>query len=165
MLAHIDLAERQITLGVTLNYHRRQADARLTHLMAHAKTKTTTDDAEAWRREMKRLSETDAYVFQRDVDHGVEHRGRIAHDKIRSKKNSTCVLPPASGGLDLARRCLVLIDRIAAHGATSEQPDVVSYTLHELRQVLRERVGMEDDKLFDHFAADRPWIFPASLRN
>ena len=57
--------------------------------------------------------------------------------------------------VDLARRCLVLIRRIAAYGAISEKPDVVSYALHELRQALRERVGREDDRLFDHLASYR----------
>ena len=156
ILGHVDNSQRRIIVGVNHHYNRRKRDARLIHLMAHAKTETTTDDAEPWRREMKRLSETDAYVFQRDVDHGVEHRGRVAHDKIRSKKDSTCMATAASKQrVDLARRCLVLIRRIAAYGAISETPDVVSYALHELRQALRERVGREDDRLFDHLASYR----------
>lgn len=61
--AHTDLARRRIILRMAYGYNLDQMDALLLHHMAHAKTKTTNDDAEAWRREVKRLEEAGLEVF------------------------------------------------------------------------------------------------------
>jgi hypothetical protein len=76
---HTDLARKRIVLGVTYDYDPHAMDALLIHHMAHAQTKTTCDDDEAWRREMKRLEKAYADVFRIDVepDLGFEYREEV----------------------------------------------------------------------------------------
>ena len=55
--------------------------------------------------------------------------------------------------LDLAKKCLALISKIAARGAVAQNPEHVGYALQELSQVLFERTGSED-RAFEPVAAD-----------
>ena len=50
----------------------------------------------------------------------------------------------SKSNLDLARRCLTLIQEIAERGALSQDPEHVGYALQELSQVLLERTGTEE---------------------
>ena len=45
--------------------------------------------------------------------------------------------------IQLAKKCLALISRIAARGACSQNPAHIGYALQELTQVLLERTGCE----------------------
>jgi len=65
ILGHTNLAQRRIVLGMPYDLNAHQMDALLIHHLAHAKTKTTCDDAGAWRWEMKRLDEADADVSRK----------------------------------------------------------------------------------------------------
>ena len=56
--------------------------------------------------------------------------------------------------IELARKCLAMISRIASRGACSENPEHIGYALQELSQVLCERTGSED-RLFPPIAVDR----------
>ncbi len=56
--------------------------------------------------------------------------------------------------IELARKCLRLIGRIAERGARSQNPEIIGYTLQELSQVLVERTGTED-RMFEPVRADQ----------
>jgi hypothetical protein len=56
--------------------------------------------------------------------------------------------------IETARKCLMLISRIAARGACSEDPEAIGYALEELSQVLFERTGSEQ-RLFEPVHADQ----------
>lgn len=55
--------------------------------------------------------------------------------------------------IQLARKCLALISRIAGRGACSENPEHISYALQELSQVLCERTG-DEERYFEPVPAD-----------
>jgi hypothetical protein len=63
--------------------------------------------------------------------------------------------------VDTARECLTLIGRIAARGASSADPESISYALEELSQVLVERTRTEQ-RLFEPVPAyqirDLDWL-------
>ena len=56
--------------------------------------------------------------------------------------------------IELAKRCLRLIGRIAERGASSQSPANIGYVLQELSQVLLERTGTED-RVFEPVDADQ----------
>jgi len=56
--------------------------------------------------------------------------------------------------IELARKCLAMISRIAARGAGSENPEQVGYDLGELSQVLFERSGSKE-RLFEPVPANQ----------
>jgi hypothetical protein len=64
----IDHAGRRIIVALRPDSSHLAMDAVLLHLMAHAKTNTSTDDADSWREEMRRLYEAGADVPASDLD-------------------------------------------------------------------------------------------------
>jgi hypothetical protein len=56
--------------------------------------------------------------------------------------------------IEMARKCLRLISRIATRGACAGSPADVGYALEELSQVLFERTGSEERR-FEPVAADQ----------
>jgi len=56
--------------------------------------------------------------------------------------------------IELARKCLRLIGRIAERGARSRNPANVGYVIQELSQVLLERTGAQD-RIFEPVDADQ----------
>jgi hypothetical protein len=58
-----------------------------------------------------------------------------------------------SDRIELARKCLWLICKIAARGGSSQNPDRIGYALQELTQVLVERTGTQE-RLFEPVSAD-----------
>ena len=56
--------------------------------------------------------------------------------------------------IELARKCLRLIGRIAERGARSQNPEIIGYALQELSQVLVERTGTEE-RVFEPVDADQ----------
>ena len=57
-----------------------------------------------------------------------------------------------SANIQLAKRCLRLIQGIAKRGASSRNPVHIGYALQELSQVLLERTGIED-RVFEPVSA------------
>ena len=55
--------------------------------------------------------------------------------------------------IELAKKCLRLIARIAERGARSQSPANIGYVLQELSQVILERTGTED-RVFEPVDAD-----------
>ena len=56
--------------------------------------------------------------------------------------------------IELAKKCLRLIGRIAERGARSQNPANVGYIIQELSQVLLERTGTQD-RVFEPVDADQ----------
>src|SRR6266852_6028502 len=56
--------------------------------------------------------------------------------------------------IELARKCLRLIGRIADRGARSQSPANIGYVLQELSQVLLERTGTQN-RVFEPVDADQ----------
>ena len=56
--------------------------------------------------------------------------------------------------IELAKKCLRLIGRIAERGARSQNPEIIGYALQELSQVLLERTGTQD-RVFEPVDADQ----------
>src|SRR5712672_2390268 len=56
--------------------------------------------------------------------------------------------------IELAKKCLRLIGRIAERGARSQDPEIIGYAIQELSQVLLERTGTED-RVFEPVDADQ----------
>jgi hypothetical protein len=56
--------------------------------------------------------------------------------------------------IELAKKCLRLIGRIAERCARSQNPEVIGYALQELSQVLLERTGTQD-RVFEPVDADQ----------
>jgi hypothetical protein len=56
--------------------------------------------------------------------------------------------------IELAKKCLRLIGRIAERCARSQNPEIIGYALQELSQVLLERTGTED-RIFEPVRADQ----------
>ena len=65
--SHIDLARRQIILGLTNCADSHRMDALLLHHMAHAATGTIADNDARWRQEMNRLRDLGASVLKEDL--------------------------------------------------------------------------------------------------
>jgi len=66
-------------------------------------------------------------------------------------------------GVAQARKCLALIEQIAARGASSLDPAHVGYALQELSQVLIERTG-DQRRRFEPIPADQIAGLPALLK-
>ena len=66
-------------------------------------------------------------------------------------------------GVEQARKCLALIEQIAARGASSPDPAHVGYALQELSQVLIERTG-DQRRLFVPVSADQITGLPALMK-
>jgi hypothetical protein len=64
--------------------------------------------------------------------------------------------------IELAKKCLRLIGRIAERGARSQNPEIIGYALQELSQVLLERTGTRDT-IFEPVRADQiddlTWLY------
>ena len=56
--------------------------------------------------------------------------------------------------IELAKKCLRLIGRIAERGARSQNPEIIGYALQELSQVLLERTDTQD-RVFEPVDADQ----------
>jgi hypothetical protein len=56
--------------------------------------------------------------------------------------------------IELAKKCLRLIGRIAERCARSQNPEIIGYALQELSQVLLERTGTQD-RVFEPVDADQ----------
>ena len=56
--------------------------------------------------------------------------------------------------IELAKKCLRLIGRIAERCARSQNPEIIGYALQELSQVLLERTGTQD-RAFEPVDADQ----------
>ena len=56
--------------------------------------------------------------------------------------------------IELAKKCLRLIARIAERCARSQNPEIIGYALQELSQVLLERTGTKD-RIFEPVRADQ----------
>ena len=56
--------------------------------------------------------------------------------------------------IELAKKCLRLISRIAERCARSQNPEIIGYALQELSQVLLERTGTKDT-IFEPVRADQ----------
>ena len=56
--------------------------------------------------------------------------------------------------IELAKKCLRLIGRLAERGARSRNPANVGYVIQELSQVLMERTGTQD-RIFEPVDADQ----------
>ena len=56
--------------------------------------------------------------------------------------------------IELAKKCLRLIGRIAERGARSRNPANIGYVIQELSQVLLERTGTQD-RIFEPVDADQ----------
>ena len=56
--------------------------------------------------------------------------------------------------IELAKKCLRLISRIAERGARSQNPEIIGYALQELSQMLLERTGTQD-RVFEPVRADQ----------
>jgi hypothetical protein len=66
--------------------------------------------------------------------------------------------------IELAKKCLRLIGRIAERGARSQNPANIGYVLQELSQVLLERTGTQD-RIFEPVDADQLRISLGCMRN
>jgi hypothetical protein len=64
--------------------------------------------------------------------------------------------------IELAKKCLRLIGRIAERCARSHNPEIIGYALQELSQVLLERTGTRD-RVFEPIRADQiddlTWLY------
>lgn len=70
--------------------------------------------------------------------------------------------PFGLAGAERARKCLALIEQIAARGASSPDPAHIGYALQELTQVMIERIGYQRRRL-EPVPADQIAGLPALL--
>ncbi len=69
-------------------------------------------------------------------------------------QNNQTIRSDGAENIDLAKKCLALISKIAERGAGSQDPEQIGYALQELTQVLLERTG-SDERLFEPVPADQ----------